>query len=118
VALLVLLQEVGLRLRREEQRAWWAGNGRDLLNLAGAAAVSAALRAYGYSLPAAIALGGTLTLLLFGTSVFVETRVSLRRPRVLALVAGLVLAAPAVAFPGAVLRALGRLVGALFPGTS
>ena len=25
VALLILLQEVGLRLRREERRAWWAG---------------------------------------------------------------------------------------------
>ena len=114
VALLVLLQEVGLRLRREERRAWWAGNGRDLLNAVGFAAVVAALRAYGFPLPAALGVGGTLTLLLFGTSIFVETRQGLPRPRMLALLAGLGFAAPVLFFPGAVLAGFTRVAAALF----
>ena len=38
----LLAQEIGLRLRDEEQRAWWAGNGRDLLNAAGLVAITPA----------------------------------------------------------------------------
>jgi hypothetical protein len=115
VALLVLLQEVGLRLRREESRAWWAGSGRDLLNSLGFAAVAAALRGYGFPLAAAVGVGATLTLALFGTSIFMETQVETARPRAWALAAGLVIAAPVLAFPGDVLGAFGRATRALFP---
>jgi hypothetical protein len=115
VALLVLLQEVGLRLRREERRAWWAGTGRDLLNAVGFAAVGAALRAYGFPLPAAVAVGGTVTLLLFGTSIFMETQVDTRRPRAWALAVGVALAGPVLLFPGAVLHAFGMAARGLFP---
>src|SRR5512140_3525654 len=94
VALLVLLQEVGLRLRREERRAWWAGNGRDLLNAVGFASVAAALRAYGFPLPAALVAGASLTLVLFGTSIFMETQTSTRHPRAWALAVGLAVAVP------------------------
>jgi hypothetical protein len=115
VALLVLLQEVGLRLRREESRAWWAGSGRDLLNAVGFAAVAAALRSYGFPLPAALVAGATLTLVLFGTSIFMETRARLSHPRAWALVAALAVAVPLLVVPGAVVDALGQLAGALFP---
>jgi hypothetical protein len=116
VALLVLLQELGLRLRREEQRAWWAGNGRDILNAVGLAAVVGSLRAFGFPLPAALGVGGSMTLLLFGTSIFVETRERLRHARALAVVAGLAFAAPVLLFPGAVLAVFARVTAALFPG--
>jgi hypothetical protein len=115
VALLVLMQEVGLRLRREERRAWWAGTGRDLLNAVGFAAVGAALRAYGFPRPAAIAVGATVTLAVFGTSIFMETQVGTRRPRAWALVVGLALAAPVLLFPGQVLAAFGSAARGLFP---
>ncbi len=116
VALLVLLQEVGLRLRREESRAWWAGNGRDLLNAVGFAAVAAALRAYGFPLPAAIVAAATLTLVLFGTSIFMETRAPVAHPRAWALAAGLLIAIPVLLVPATVVEALGRAAAALFPG--
>src|SRR5919198_6663413 len=115
VAVLVLLQEIGLRLRREERRAWWAGSGRDLLNAVGFAAVAAALRAYGFPLAAAIAVGATVTLALFGTSIFMETQLDTSRPRAWALVAGVVLATPVLVFPGEVVSTFGWAARALFP---
>lgn len=116
VALLVLLQEIGLRLRHEERRAWWAGNGRDLLNAIGFGAVALALRAYGFSLPAALVAGASLTLALFGTSIFMETRAHVRHPRAWALAAGLVIAIPVLLVPAVVADAIGRVAAALFPG--
>jgi hypothetical protein len=115
VALLVLLQEVGLRLRREESRAWWAGTGRDLLNAVGFAAVAAALRTYGFPLPPAIAVGATVTLVLFGTSIFMETQVETRRPRTWALIAGIALAGPVLLFPREVLAVFDAAARGLFP---
>jgi len=115
VALFVLLQEIGLRLRREERRAWWAGSGRDLLNGVGLAAVTAALHAYGFPLSAAMVVGATVTLALFGTSIFMERRAWLARPRLWALLAGLALSAPVVLYPAEVLRAFGRVAVRLFP---
>jgi hypothetical protein len=115
VALLVLLQEIGLRLRREERRAWWAGNGRDLLNALGFAAVTGTLHAYGFPLAAALAVGASVTLALFGTSIFMETRARVARPRAWALAVGLVLATPVLLFPDAVLDAFSRAAATLFP---
>jgi hypothetical protein len=115
VALLVMLQEFGLRLRRRESRAWWAGTGRDLLNFLGFAGVAAALRAYGFPLPPALVVGATLTLALFGTSIFMETRAPAGRPRAWALGVGLALAAPVLVVPRAVLTACDRVMAALFP---
>lgn len=115
VALLVALQELGVRLRREEARAWWAGNGRDLLNALGFAAVAASLRAYGFPLPAALATGGTLTLALFGTSVFMDRQDRIVRRRAWALVAALALAAPVLLFPRPLLALLGKVARRLFP---
>ncbi len=115
VALLVLLQEVGLRLRREERRAWWAGNGRDVLNGMGFAAVTAALRAYGFPLPAAIAVGATVTFALFGISTFMETQVETRHPRAWALGVVLPLAMPVLVFPADLVDGFSRLAHRLFP---
>ncbi len=94
------LQELGLRLRREEHRAWWAGSGRDLLNLAGLVALAWTLRLLGYSWPAALLVGGTLTLLLFGASVLVATQLEVPHPRAWSMGAGLALALPRADLPG------------------
>ena len=115
VALLVLLQEIGVRLRHEERRAWWAGNGRDLLNAVGFAAVTAALRGYGFPLPAALFAGASLTLALFGTTVFMEGRDHLVRQRAWALAAGLAFAVPVLLFATPLLELLGRAASWLFP---
>ncbi len=115
VALLVLVQEIGLWLRREESRAWWAGNGRDLLNAAGFAAVAASLRAYGFPLAAALVVSATLTLALFGTSIFMETRARVARPRAWAIAVGLAFATPVLLFPAEVLGAFARAATTLFP---
>lgn len=108
------LQELGLRLRREEHRAWWAGSGRDLLNLAGLGAIAWALRLVGYSWPAALLVGGTLTLLLFGASVLVATQLDVAHPRAWSIGAGLALALPVLIFPGQLVAAFGAVAGALF----
>ncbi len=115
VALLVLVQELGLWLRREENRAWWAGNGRDLLNAGGVTAVTASLRAYGFPLAAALVVSATLTLALFGTSIFMETQARALRSRAWALTVGLAFAAPVLLFPADVLGAFARAATTLFP---
>jgi hypothetical protein len=113
VAVLVLFQEVGLRLRREEQRAWWPGTGRDLLNFAGCGGITAALVEFGFPFPAALVAGGTLTLVLFGTSLWLETR-PWRARRALAVGAGAALALPLVLFPSPVVAAIEVVLGRLF----
>ena len=115
VGLIVPAQEVGLWLRREENRAWWAGNGRDLLNAGGVTAVTAALRAYGFPLAAALVVSATLMLALFGTSIFMETQARTAQPRAWALIAGLAFATPVLLFPAEVLGAFARAATTLFP---
>jgi hypothetical protein len=109
-------QEAGLRLRREEMRAWWAGSGRDLINAAGFVAISGALRLRGLPWPAAFFAGGTLTLLMFGASVLVATQTTTRHPRAWSFAAGLSLALPGLLAPGAALEAFERLAAWLFGG--
>jgi hypothetical protein len=116
VVAFLLLQQIGLRLRREERRAWWAGSGRDLINVAGLFAIAGALRLVGLSSGAALLVGGTLTLLMFGASVLVATQLATRHGRAWAIAAGLALALPVLAFPGEVVGAVAQVAGALFPG--
>lgn len=117
VVAFLALQEAGLRLRREEVRAWWAGSGRDLINTGGLVAISGALRLLGFPWAGALFVGGTLTLLMFGASVFVATQTGARHPRRWAFLAGLVLAAPPLVAPRPVLEAFARVAVALFgPG--
>jgi hypothetical protein len=114
VAVFVMFQEVGLVLRREEQRAWWAGTGRDLLNAIGIAAVAATLRVFGYPLAAAIFCGGTLTLLLFGTSIWFETR-GWKSGRVWALCVGWLAAIPLLLAAEPLVAGLAAVMQRLFP---
>ncbi|HTP49460.1 MAG TPA: hypothetical protein VMK42_02080 [Anaeromyxobacteraceae bacterium] len=114
VVLFVLLQEIGLRLRKAERRAWWAGNGRDVLNAVGLAAVTVSLRAYGFPLPAALVVGATITLALFGTSIFMETKAFVKRPRAWSLAVGLLFATPVLIFPARVLDLFARVASNLF----
>ena len=111
----VRLEELGDRLRREEHRAWWAGPGRDVINLAALVIIAAALSLGGFPGPAALLASGLLTLALTGVSV-AEGRLPERvHPRRLALLAALVLAAPLLLWPGRVVEASAALAGALFP---
>lgn len=116
MALLVWFQELGSRLRREEHRAWWPGTGRDLLNAAGLAALAASLHWGGFPGAAALLAGTAETLLLFGIYTFASTRTALRHPRAWAIAAGLLVCAPALLWPDRLVRALGGLAAALFPG--
>ena len=61
------------------------------------------------------AVGATATLVLFGTSIFMETKAGVARPRVWALLVGLLLATPVLLFPGVVLEAFGEVARGLFP---
>jgi hypothetical protein len=115
MALLLWFQELGQRLRREEHRAWWAGTGRDLLNGAGLCAIGASLWAAGYPGPAALLVAGTETLLLFGIYTFATRRTALSHPRLWSIAAGVVVCLPAIAFPEAVVGALGAVAALLFP---
>jgi hypothetical protein len=114
VAAFLLLGELGLWLRRAEHRAWWAGSGRDLLNVLGLVAIAGTLRLLGLSWPAALLVGGTETLLLFGATVFLATQTSTRHPRAWALVAGLLVSVPLLAWRRAVLDVVGTVVAVLF----
>lgn len=107
-------QELGLRLRDEEQREWWAGSGRDLLNLAGWAAIAGALRLVGLGWPAATLVGGTVALLLFGVATFVQTQTHVPHARAWAIGIGLALALPVAFFPDEVVGAFGRVASRLF----
>jgi hypothetical protein len=114
VTTFLMLQGVGLRLRREEHRAWWAGSGRDLLNVAGLVAITGALRLMGLSWPAALLVGGTQTLLLFGATVFLATQTETRHPRAWSLAAGAALSVPVLLLREEVVAAFGAVAGALF----
>ncbi len=114
VTAFLALQEIGLKLRREEHRAWWAGTGRDFLNAAGLLAISGALRLLGLSTPAALLVGGTLTLAMFGASVFVGTQMETVHPRAWAFVAGLAFAVPVLLFTRKIVGAFASLAEALF----
>ena len=119
VAAFLSLQEIGLRLRRAEHRAWWAGSGRDLLNVAGLVAMGGSMRLLGLSWPAALLVGGTQTLLLFGATVFLATQTSTRHPRIWGLAAGLVLSLPLLIYRAGVVAAFGKVATALFgPGAA
>ena len=114
VAVFLLLQELGLWLRRAEHRAWWAGSGRDLLNVAGLLAIGGALHLLGLSLPASLLLGGTQVLLLFGVTVFIATQTDTHHPRAWALSSGFLLSLPVLLLRGTVVAALGKVAAKLF----
>jgi hypothetical protein len=116
VAGAVRLEELGDRLRREEHRAWWASNGRDVINAAALLALGGALVLMGFPGPAALVTGGLLTLALTGVCV-VESRLPARaHPRLAALAMAFLLALPVALWPAEIAGALGAMAAALFPG--
>ena len=115
VTTFLLAQEIGIRLRREEQRAWWAGSGRDLLNVAGLVAIASALRALGLSWPAALLVGGSLTLAMFGASVFIAIQLEWAHRRAWSFFAGLLCALPLVVWLDRVVAFFAAASAALFP---
>ena len=114
VASSVRLEELGDRLRREEHRAWWASNGRDVINVGALLALSAALVLQGFPPAAALVAGGLLTLALTGVVVVEDHLPGRARPRLVALGLGALLAAPLLAFPAEVVAGLGGLAAWLF----
>jgi hypothetical protein len=118
VVAFLLAQELGLRLRREEDRAWWAGSGRDLLNAAGLVAVAGALRLCGFAWPAALLVGGSLTLAMFGASVLVATQLDTAHPRAWSFAVGAAFALPVLLWPAKVLGVFAAVAFALFGGAA
>jgi len=116
VTAFLLVQEIGIRLQREERRAWWAGSGRDLLNVGGLVAIASALRALGLSWPAALLVGGTLTLAMFGASVFIGIQLEWAHRRAWSFFAGLLCAIPLLLWLERVVGLAAAAVSALFPG--
>ncbi|MFT3914567.1 MAG: hypothetical protein QM704_10750 [Anaeromyxobacteraceae bacterium] len=116
VAAFLLVQEIGIRLQREEHRAWWAGSGRDLLNVGGLLAIASALRALGLSWPAALLVGGTLTLAMFGASVFIGIQLEWAHRRAWSFFAGLLCAIPTLVWLDGVVAAFAAATARLFPG--
>ena len=114
VVAFLLAQELGLKLRREEHRAWWAGSGRDLLNAAGLVAVAGALRLCGFAWAAALLVGGSLTLAMFGASVLVATQLDTLHPRAWSFAVGAAFALPVLLWPAEVLAVFGVIAAALF----
>lgn len=116
VASSVRLEELGDRLRREEHRAWWASNGRDVINAAALLVMGGALMLLGFPGPAALVGGGVLTMALTGVGVL-EGRLPARaRPRRVALGLAFLLVLPVLLFPAEVAGGLGALATRLFGG--
>lgn len=115
VASAVRLEELGDRLRREEHRAWWASNGRDVINALALLAISGSLVLMGFPGPAALVTGGVLVMALTGVCV-IEGRLPARvHPRLVALALGFLLALPLLLYPAEVAAGLGALAARLFP---
>lgn len=107
-----LLERVQFRLRANEGRAWWASNGRDVLNAVALGAVSSGLWVYGFRGPLVVCVAGTLVLLLSMAQMRLESRPG---STWWSVGVALALGAPVLVAPGAVARLFQRVVLALAP---
>jgi len=107
-----LLERVQYRLRAEEGRAWWASNGRDVLNAVALGAVSSGLWVYGFRGPLVVCVAGTLVLLLSMAQMRLESRPG---STWWSVGVALALGAPVLVAPGAVARLFQRVVLLLGP---
>jgi hypothetical protein len=107
-----LLERVQYRLRADEGRAWWASNGRDVLNAVALGSVSAGLWVYGFRGPLVVCVAGTLVLLLSMSQMRLESR---PRSALWSVAVALALGMPVLVAPGMVARLFERLVLALGP---
>ena len=107
-----LLECVQYRLRADEGRAWWASNGRDVLNAVALGAVSSGLWVYGFRGPLVVCVAGTLVLLLSMAQMRLESRPG---STWWSVGVALALGAPVLVAPGAVARLFQRVVLLLGP---
>jgi hypothetical protein len=107
-----LLERVQFRLRANEGRAWWASNGRDVLNAVALGAVSAGLWVYGFRGPLVVCVAGTLVLLLSMAQMRLESRPG---STWWSVGVALALGAPILVAPAAVARLFQRVLLVLAP---
>jgi hypothetical protein len=107
-----LLERVQFRLRADEGRAWWASNGRDVLNAVALGAVSSGLWVYGFRGPLVVCVAGTLVLLLSMAQMRLESRPG---STWWSVGVALALGVPVLVAPGAVAGFFQRVVIALAP---
>jgi hypothetical protein len=107
-----LLERVQFRLRADEGRAWWASNGRDVLNAVALGAVSSGLWVYGFRGPLVVCVAGTLVLLLSMAQMRLESRPG---STWWSVGVALALGVPVLVAPGAVAGFFQRVVVALAP---
>ena len=112
LALVGLLERVQFRLKADEGRAWWASNGRDVLNAVALGAVSAGLWLQGFRGPLVVCVGGTLVLLL---SLLQMRFQSSPRSTLWSVLSAVVLGLPALVRPGTVARFFQEALAALIP---
>lgn len=94
LALTVWLQQLELRLRREDAALWWASSGRDVINGMSLAAIVLSLWLNGFPGPSALIGGATLLLaIILFERVLLRSR-ALKRPLGLALLFAVAAAAP------------------------
>lgn len=114
LVLFVGCQRLAFRLRDEEGRAWWASNGRDVVNALAAVALSFSVWLLGIATPIAILLGCTLTLALSVIANFLHERMA--HPWRLMLAIAVVFATPFVVAPGWIASGVADLIESVFPG--
>jgi hypothetical protein len=102
-----LLERVQYRLRADENRTWWASNGRDVLSAVALGTVSAGLWVYGFRGPLVLCVAGTLVLLLSIVQMRLESR---PRSTLWSVVVALALGIPVLVAPGRVARFFERLL--------
>ena len=107
-----LLERVQYRLRANEGRAWWASNGRDVVNAVALGAVSSGLWIYGFRGPLVVCVAGTLVLLLSMAQMRLESRPG---STWWSVGVALALGAPVLVAPAAVARFFQWVVLALGP---
>ena len=112
VAVAGLLERVQYRLRADEGRAWWASNGRDVVNAVALGAVSGGLWVYGFRGPLVVCVAGTLVLVLSMCQMRLESR---PRSTLWSVAVALALGLPVLVAPGAVARFFEQMVLALGP---
>src|SRR4051812_33772999 len=97
--LTAVLERLQSRLKEDEGAAWWASNGRDILNAFALAACALGLRLLGFRGPLALCLAATLTLTL---SLFQSSIVKRRLPVVASLAAAVLVGLPVALRPESV----------------
>jgi hypothetical protein len=106
------LQRLAIQLRHDEERRWWASNGRDVANGLAVLSLSGAVWLQGVAAHLALLLGATLTLSLSILRTLLHHRA--RHPDRVIVVIAAILGAPLMAVPQVLARGAAALLDALF----